>query len=198
MPKRTKKRMGRPRETQRARPGEYVGFRAPKELKDRLERAAAAANRSLSTEAQVRLEHSFIRQDHLLQALCLTYGDRAAGLLLLIGRAMANAGWWADQYRPVTDHIWLDDPYAFDQVRQAIIQVLDLARPEGDPIPPPPIPHNLDPVTIGFYSARVEVGRNIENTDSPTRSNASLPELLGSLLERIQTRLAEKLPYRKV
>jgi hypothetical protein len=40
-------------------PASYVGFRASHELKERLEKAAAASGRSLSTEAQFRLEASF-------------------------------------------------------------------------------------------------------------------------------------------
>jgi hypothetical protein len=38
----------------------YVGFRAPPALKSQLEAAARANGRSLSTEAQVRLERSFL------------------------------------------------------------------------------------------------------------------------------------------
>jgi hypothetical protein len=43
----------------RERSGEYVGFRSPAALKEKLEKAAASANRSLSSEAQFRLERSF-------------------------------------------------------------------------------------------------------------------------------------------
>lgn len=52
----------------RDRPGEYVGFRASPALKKKLERAAKAAGRSLSTETQMRLEQSF-RDDRMLAAV---------------------------------------------------------------------------------------------------------------------------------
>lgn len=63
-----KRRVGRPRTRLGEGPGDYVGFRAPPELKARLAAAAAATGRSLSTETQFRLEQSF-RDDQLLAAL---------------------------------------------------------------------------------------------------------------------------------
>lgn len=51
-----------------AKAGEYVGFRASADLKRRLQASADAAGRSLSTEAQFRLERSY-RDESLLAAL---------------------------------------------------------------------------------------------------------------------------------
>src|SRR5215208_346894 len=88
----TKRRMGRPRTRVDDAPGDYVGFRAPRELKERLEVAAARSGRSLSTEAQIRLEKSFDQQDILSQALELAYGSRLAGLFLLLLDQISTVG----------------------------------------------------------------------------------------------------------
>lgn len=68
MTKTSSRRPGRPRKSDADATGEYVGFRSPKRLKERLEAAAAANNRSLSTEAQFRLERSFSEEDAMLGA----------------------------------------------------------------------------------------------------------------------------------
>jgi hypothetical protein len=69
-----KRRAGRPKTRADEAPGEYVGFRAPRSLKQQLAAAAVAAGRSLSTEAQARLERSF-SQENLLEQL---FGSREA------------------------------------------------------------------------------------------------------------------------
>src|SRR4051794_23704862 len=93
----TSKRVGRPRirpESEGA--GDYVGFRAPRELKEKLAAAAAASGRSLSTEAQFRLERSFEREqlvaDLLGQALALRYGAAFASILRDLATAMDRVG----------------------------------------------------------------------------------------------------------
>jgi DNA-directed RNA polymerase alpha subunit len=52
----------------RARPGEYIGFRASSTLKADLEGAAAESGRSLSAEVQFRLEQS-LREDRVIERL---------------------------------------------------------------------------------------------------------------------------------
>src|SRR5437016_8009288 len=87
-----KRRPGRPRSRPDEGPGQFVGFRASRELKNRLEAAAAENGRSLSTEAQFRLEQSFRNADYFDQATDLAYGPRLAALLAVIGRAMNEIG----------------------------------------------------------------------------------------------------------
>ncbi len=56
-----KRPVGRPRTRNiKGVPGDYVGFRAPRELKEQLEKSAAKNGRSLSSEAQFRLNQSFM------------------------------------------------------------------------------------------------------------------------------------------
>ena len=57
-----KRQPGRPSRQPKDGPGDYVGFRASHDLKARLTAAAAKSGRSLSTEAQFRLETSFIAE----------------------------------------------------------------------------------------------------------------------------------------
>lgn len=77
--------------SKRERPGDYVGFRSPADLKQRLANAAENAGRSLSSEAQFRLERSFEREDLLNDTLDLAFGKPIAGVLMLLGTAMKQA-----------------------------------------------------------------------------------------------------------
>src|SRR5262249_37429017 len=112
-----KPRVGRPR-IRAESPGDYVGFRAPRELKQRLEAAAVRSGRSLSTEAQIRLERSFEKQDLLGSALELAYGSRFGGILLLAAEMAAEVGRLAG-YTSGESHAailnWIEDPFAYDQ-----------------------------------------------------------------------------------
>src|SRR5438067_1401563 len=110
------RRVGRPR-TRTEGPGDYVGFRAPRELKERLEAAATRSGRSLSTEAQIRLEKSFEKQDLLTGALELAYGPQLAGIVFLIAEMMSEngrlAGFTSGESAEAMEN-WLSDPFAYD------------------------------------------------------------------------------------
>ena len=127
-------RVGRPR-IRAEGPGDYVGFRAPRELKERLEAAAARSGRSLSTEAQIRLERSFEKQDILGGALELAYGPRLAGILMLVAEMTSQvgriAGFTSGESGVAMDN-WLSDPFAYDQAVTAAYRILDAFRPAGD------------------------------------------------------------------
>lgn len=129
------RRVGRPR-TREEGPGGYVGFRAPRELKEKLEDAAARNGRSLSTEAQIRLEKSFERQELLAGALELAYGPRLAGILFLLGKTIYEVGpisGYESGESPEAVVNWLDDAFAYDQAKMAACTILDAFRPAGDP-----------------------------------------------------------------
>ena len=79
-----KRRPGRPRSRPDEEPGQFVGFRAPRELKNRLEATAAQNGRSISTEAQFRLEQSF-RNEDVDRAMDMAYGPQTAGLVEALG-----------------------------------------------------------------------------------------------------------------
>ena len=73
-----------------AAPGVRAGrsLRVTSELKTELEEAAESNGRSLSQEAEFRLERTFANQDLLDDVLTLAYGDRLANLLMRIGDAI--------------------------------------------------------------------------------------------------------------
>jgi hypothetical protein len=130
-----KRRPGRPR---RLENGDYVGFRAPRKLKAQLVEAAAAANRSISTETQVRLESTFRDENALDLAIDLAHGPRVGAVAMLLAGLMRRASDWADAAanRAPGEGDWLSDPYLYSQARQAIERVLDVLRPPGDAVVP--------------------------------------------------------------
>ena len=74
----------------RGRPtvGERVplGLRVTPELKRKLDAAAEQTGRSQSQEAELRLEHTFDRQELLPEILTLAYGSKEiAGIVMTVG-----------------------------------------------------------------------------------------------------------------
>jgi hypothetical protein len=128
------KRVGRPRTRENDGPGEYVGFRASKDLKEKLEAAAHNSARSLSSEAQFRLEQSF-RDESTREGFAeMFYGEVGAGLLKVFGEAIQIVTILANTQSKVSPgkDEWLSSPAAFDAVDSAIRQILDRLRPAGD------------------------------------------------------------------
>lgn len=111
----------------RDRPGEYVGFRSPPELKAKLEDAAKGAGRSLSSEAQFRLEQSFEREARL-------GGPELHQISQLAAAAFWHAG--AQQARmdglPTAPKSWLHDPACYGSAVAAVIFALIAGDPERD------------------------------------------------------------------
>jgi len=71
-------------------PGErfQLGVRVTAELKRKLDAAAEQSGRSQSQEAELRLEHTFDRQDLLSEVLTLAYGKEIAADLMWLGETM--------------------------------------------------------------------------------------------------------------
>lgn len=131
-----RKRRGRP--TTPARVGERstLSIRANALLKSRLLAAAESNSRSLSQEAELRLEQSFRDQLLLHEILELAFGKPLAGILLTIGGSMNETGRIAALAETRTlegSAAWLDNPYGYDQAVQAALQIFEGLRPEGDP-----------------------------------------------------------------
>src|SRR2546423_14080494 len=88
-----KRRAGRPisanpKEGEKA----TLGIRTSAYLTGRLADAAKASARSLSQEAEMRLEASFRKEDLLSEVLQLAYGRQLGGLLMALGRVMRATG----------------------------------------------------------------------------------------------------------
>src|SRR5438874_8943333 len=189
----TTKPIGRPRglagrSSTPAKEGEKatLGIRASASLKRALDLHAKENGRSLSAEAELRLERSFEHQRLFDEVLDLTYGPKLAALLRLIGRVLIDTGPHAaaaqkpDQIEAIFD--WLPNAFAFDQARRAVELVFDALRPEGDLTPP-----NPDLGRMGEQFARGalvaikdhEAGGELGDWAKPIR------ERLGALVDRI-------------
>lgn len=116
-----------------------VGLRVTLDIRKGLDDACKASGRSLSQEAEFRLEQTFNRQNAVFDALDLAYGRRWTGILLAIStlaqitgtRAIMHSGWKFD-----AGEQWDRDPYAYEQVVQAINFLLEAFRPKGGTEPP--------------------------------------------------------------
>jgi hypothetical protein len=128
-----KKRPGRPRTRTTEQPGDYVGFRCPRKLKGLLEDAAAASGRSISTEAQFRIENSFRDQRLFDEALDIEYGEGTAGIPALLKEVIKSIASDCVPSAGTPGATWMSHPVTFDQVIQAINLALDMLRPPGDP-----------------------------------------------------------------
>lgn len=130
------RRVGRPTTVPKEREKATLGIRASADLKRRLAGAAQTNGRSLSQEAELRLENSFRDQDATLSALELSFGSELAAILLILGKRIVLLS-SIENYLTGTKHenvsAWLYDPYVFDQSLKMINAIIEGFRPEGDP-----------------------------------------------------------------
>ena len=115
-----------------------INVRMREGLRAKLEQSAKKNYESLNREIVDRLEHSFDRQDLLVEALTLAYGGQVAGRLMMIGQAMQQAGRMAAMAVDPRNSFdqWVRDPFAYRQAMEAAKIVLFELRPEGDPVTP--------------------------------------------------------------
>ena len=117
-----------------------LGLRVTKETKALLDKAAEASGRSLSQEAETRLEHTFNAGNAVFDALDLAYGRRCAGLLLAIAQVAQITGTRAvamSQWNFAGCEDWMADPYAYEQAMRGIVCLLEAFRPKGMIVSPP-------------------------------------------------------------
>jgi hypothetical protein len=167
-------------------PGErvHLGIRVTPQLKERLEKTAAAIGRSQSQEAELRLERSFERQDLLPEVLGEAYPRPVAGLLLALGLVMTNAGlreYWARSMVFGFDDRWMDDPTSFDEALQGVVALLNAARPRGTPDTPKVFPG------IQFANAMIDAIQRDPPPGDPfaTRHLSAIRLLLGPIAKRM-------------
>ena len=132
-----KKTSVRPK-TAAAEPAKRVplSLRVTPQLKARLDAAAAETGRSQTQEIEFRLEQSFDRTDLIFDAMKLGYGAEAAGLILLMARAMTDAGrlsGFKNGSVKLPGSRWVDDPFAYEQAQKAAATVLKELRPSKQP-----------------------------------------------------------------
>jgi hypothetical protein len=143
----------------RERPGEYVGFRSPAWLKKQLEQAADLAGRSLSTEAQFRLERSFERGALLYDGLDLAYGKPIAGILLLLGSVLRATS--LRQGHRSSGNLPFDEAILHPEVRQQALLAAKLVIDEFGPAAPTieGEPHTLGEVVALGHLDSLERGK---------------------------------------
>lgn len=115
-----------------------IGLRLRESLRARLESAAKRSDISINEEIVDRLDRSFDRQDLLVDSMVLAYGKELAGLLMLMGRAMSNAGSAARLATSESrgDAPWTNIFFAYQQAAMAALHCLDAMAPEKDATPP--------------------------------------------------------------
>jgi hypothetical protein len=182
------KRPGRP--VKPAKPGQRasLGLRVSGTLKQRIDDAARKTGRTQGQEAEARLERSFHDEALLPQLLELAYGPHLAALLMLMGDAMRATSGSLEAMET-----WDADPWVFDQVVKAAGQVLDAARPSGEP----PISideHMRQQRALAGVRAAGQVldytfGRDPRELD---QRRAAARKLAGSLADRIREAMEKR------
>jgi hypothetical protein len=206
-------RIGRPPKS--PTPGERIGMslRVTPEMKNQLERAALANGRSLSQEAEFRLQQSFRDDDLLPRLLAAAYGPRLAGVLMMIGSAMSAAGRSAGFSQTFTlegSTNWMDLAWPYHQARGAAEQVLATLRPEGEIDVPKSVEavSNNDAMPVlkgwaenlgaGFANSYMSAAVQQGATEELRRWSEPVRDLLGpEVLNRLEARLTGRHPGKR-
>ena len=116
-------------------------------IKLKLEHEARRQGRTISQEAEARLERSFDRQDLLTEVMEPTYGGQTMALLMVLGEVLRSAAglsqamWVLEKgiSPTVFDTLntdfhgrWLHDPRAYGAMVEAVKRTLEELRPTGD------------------------------------------------------------------
>jgi hypothetical protein len=123
---------GRPRKP--AIPGQRsaLGLRVTPQIKELLDSKTKQSGRTQSQEAELRIELTFRAEQQLAQGLELVFGRQLSGLLMLLGRAMRDAGHLAGYQSARTfegTENWMCNSYAYDQATEAANAILEAFRP---------------------------------------------------------------------
>jgi len=97
-----------------------LSLRVSRRVRELLEAASRQSGRSLSQEAELRLEQALQDERSFQDNLDYVFGSQGAALLGLIGFLMRQEG------------DWLDEPLAYATMRRRIELILDAAAPAGE------------------------------------------------------------------
>lgn len=195
-----KPRRGRPTTQGTAGEKSTLSIRASAELKAKLDAASNQSGRSLSAEAEVRLEQSFRDQQRpLLAAMELAFGRELGGILIVAGEAMART---RDSRPPTT---WdFSEPWICDEMIRAARLVLEAFRPAGEIVAPedagPPVRgagakglrlltlgRELEDLSPGEYVARLRLLSLIMNQQGLHDPASSL--LSEAVVDRVRAKI---------
>ena len=109
-------------------------MRITPQVRERLVAEAERHGRSLTQEAEYRLEQSFGDDDVLIKALSRAYGPELTGILLLLAATLRNVGPMAgfNLGGPRGYHDWFNLDLAYNQVANAVNVAVEAIRPNGD------------------------------------------------------------------
>jgi hypothetical protein len=147
-----------------------------------LDEIGSASGRNLSQEAEWRLETTFGGADLLDQSLDLAFGPQAVGLALTVAQVAHVVGDNSGARN------WLSDPYAFDQVVQGIMEVLETVRPPGQIVVPEPPVGRFAGFSL-FARDPQRFGRGVAQGILRDIAQTSHRTLLGEWGERVRRRL---------
>lgn len=105
-----------------------IGLRPAPNITQLLEAAARKSGVSLSQEAEARIARSFDRQDLMSEVMAAAYGRRAAGYLMLMGRAFVDVGRIAGRLaEPMTTNLdnWTENRWARSVALEALLKVFE-------------------------------------------------------------------------
>ena len=127
-----KRRVGRPRVRHDDAPGEYVGFRAPRALKEKLETAAEVAGRSLRHRGSISASEIVSRRRAVtsLAKTNLRTATRRSFASYRRNSARRRQGrrFQIDRHAQGCGE-WFDEPKAFNQATEEIKIIIEALRP---------------------------------------------------------------------
>lgn len=121
-------RIGRPIKTPESGERVTLGLRVTADMKGRLGDEAVRNGRSLSQEAEIRLEQSFKEEDAFGGPQLREIAHQMAGAFARGGRAGARAR-GHPKWPPAT---WMQDPYCFKVAMKEVGWALAMAHPKSD------------------------------------------------------------------
>jgi hypothetical protein len=183
------RRLGRPTKPPVAGERIQIGVQVTPDVKARLDVASEGNHRSLSREAEFRLERSFDHQDLLTEALTLAYGRRMAGILMALGFVMDAAARLTqpNTWNPFRKD-WTDKPDLFDHAVRAATTLLDAARPEG--AIPERKPGERDPGS--WLANQLILALRGDNPECQLEVADDIKRLLGPIAERMAKEKSEE------
>jgi hypothetical protein len=185
-----KRKPGRPPDPVQRVP---LSLRVTPQVKGHLDALSSASGRSISQEAELRLEQSFRTEQQAWQPLEAAFGARQAGLMLIIGRLMYAAGAMAFDYKPGLHPFskWMDQHNASENVRDAVSHFLTKMIPAaaGQPVRDEKdltLDRGFTDNTIQLILEEVATGAAAEAADNPDfkRWARQVRELLGEDLAK--------------
>jgi hypothetical protein len=170
-------RGGRPKKPVPAGTRTQIGIRVGADVKRLLDAAITESGRTQSQEAELRIDLTFRAQELLDQALEMTFGRQLAGLLLTLGRTISVTGrrgaFEATRSFEEMDR-WMANPYAFNQVVEAVNEILTAFRPTGS-TEFPKFKHAIRTAISPDYWGRDVAAGALSAVKDPEGVNAGLP-----------------------